>query len=314
MTDTILHQIIRDSRKITDKTRAAYIEDIDRWVAFAGADPNGWTPHRAQEFYNQLLTHMKPQSAKRAMAPIAFASAWLAKKNRNPLLHFTIIQTERDDDREARHALSHEQAQRLLATCASGSPIDLRDRAMFIVGLETGMRRMSLAGMALEAITKSTEGYPIASVPIKGSRDKLYPVPLSDVAVAALAPWRKWLKSQKVSTGSVFRGLTKRMAPKTGKIVYEISESLSLVSIYKIVTRRAADAGLQHVHPHIFRHTFMTWRTEAGLTPIQIASITGHKITGLPGMQVMGKYIDPGRLGAEARASTPAWLSGLAMS
>jgi integrase/recombinase XerD len=311
MADTILHQIIKGSRKITEKTRAAYLEDIDRWVAFAGTDPRGWTPQRAQEFYNELLTHMRPQSAKRAMAPISYASAWWAKKERNPLLHFTVIQQEPDDDPAERHALSPEEAGQLLATCSSGSPIDLRDRAMFVVGLETGMRRMSLAGMALEKITKSTEGYPIAAVPIKGSRDKLYPVPLSDAAVAALAPWRKWLKGQQVTTGAVFRGLTKRMMPKTGKIGYEISDSLSLISIYKIVIRRAATAGLQHVHPHIFRHTFMTWRTEAGLTPIQIASITGHKITGLPGMAVMGMYIDPGRLGDEARASTPAWLTKL---
>lgn len=312
MTDTILHQIVRSFRRITEKTRAAYLSDIDRWIAFAGPDPKGWTADRAQAYYDHLLTSMKPRSAKRLMAPIIQASSWWAKKERNPLLHFAIIQTERMNTTSDRRALSPEQAQQLLATCASGAPIDLRDRAMFVVGLETGMRRMSLAGMMLDTIHVSEEGCPVAPVPIKGGREELYPVPLSDTAIVALEPWRAWLRKQKVTTGPVFRGLTKRLAPRTGKTVYEVSDTpLSLDTIYKIVTRRAADAGLEHVHPHIFRNTFITWRMEAGLTPFQIAAVTGHKLANLPGMGSMGTYIDAARIGDTARAATPGWLAGL---
>lgn len=207
-------------------------------------------------------------------------------------------------------ALTAKQAQQLLATCSGDSPIDLRDRALFIVGLETGMRRMSLAGMTLEGVRQCSDGYPVADVPIKGSGDKLYPVPLSDAAITGLEPWRRWLRSQKVAKGAVFRGLTKRIGPK-GRMTYEVGKGLALVSIYKIVEHRAKQAGLDHIHPHLFRNTFITWRIQAGLTPFQIAAVTGHKLANLPGMSSMGGYIDAARLGDAARASTPPWIFDL---
>jgi integrase len=310
MADTELHQIVKSFRKISEKTRKAYLVDVDRFIAFAGANPAGWTPHAAQAFYDQLLVTMSPRSAKRVMAPILRASSWRAKQAHNPMLHFAIIQTERIDTDTNRHAMTDAQAQKLLATCASSNPIDLRDRAMFIIGLETGMRRMSLVGMTLEGVHKCADGYPVADVPIKGSGDKTYPVPMSDAALAGLEPWRRWLRSQKISKGAVFRGLTRRIGP-IGRTVYEISDGLSLVSIYKIVAHRAKQAGLEHVHPHIFRNTFITWRLQQGLSPFQIASITGHKLANLPGMSSMGTYIDAARIGDAARAATPEWISNL---
>jgi integrase len=313
MADTILHQIVKTSLRLSKKTRTDYLRDIDLWIDFAGTNPAGWTRYRAQEFYNHLLERMKPQSANRIMAALAHASSWWAKKENQPELHFAVVQTAPDDDKAPRRALTHDEAITLLATCAAGSPIDLRDRAMFVVGLETGMRRMSLQGMTLETIKNAREGYPVAPVPIKGSGDTLYPVPLSDTAVAALAPWRAWLRKQKVTTGSVFRSLHRKIARGTGRLDYNVGEGLSLVSIYKIVERRAEKCGLEHMHPHIFRNTFVTWRMVAGLTPYQIAAITGHKMANLPGLAGMGVYIDPARLGEEARRSTPGWLSKLVM-
>ncbi|MGH7176898.1 MAG: tyrosine-type recombinase/integrase [Tepidisphaeraceae bacterium] len=294
--------------RLAKGTRTQYLRDIDAWIAFAGPDPAGWTRYRAQEFYGDLLTHMKAQSANRVLAAVAHASSWWAKKENRPELHFAVVQMAKDDEVEPRRALTIEEAQELLATCATDSPIDLRDRAMFVVGLETGMRRMSLAGMALEAIKNSRDGYPVAAVPIKGSGESLFPVPLSDTAIVALTPWRNWLRKQKITQGPVFRGLKRQIARGAGKLEYTVGEGLSLVSIYKIVERRAKKAGLDSIHPHIFRNTFITWRMQAGLTPYQIAAITGHKMANLPGLAGMGVYIDAARLGDEARKSTPAWL------
>jgi integrase/recombinase XerD len=312
MTDTILHQIINTSLRLSKNTRAQYLKDVDSWIEFAGEDPRGWTRYRAQEFYQQLLTRRKPQSANRVIAALAHASSWWAKKENDPQLHFAVVQMAKDSEPAERRALTIEEAQQLLATCATDSPIDLRDRAMFVVGLETGMRRMSIVGMTLETIKTSREGYPVAPVPIKGSGDTLFPVPLSDAAVSALAPWRTWLRKQKVTTGPVFRAMRRKIG-RGGRIEYDVFEGLSLVSIYKIVERRAEQAGLVDMHPHILRHTFVTWRLLAGLSPFQIAAITGHKMANLPGMSGMGGYIDASRLGAEARQTTPAWLAKLVM-
>lgn len=212
--------------------------------------------------------------------------------------------------------LTPEEATKLIATCADKTPIDLRDRALIVVGLETGMRCMSLAAMRLEAIETWKAGYSIVPVPIIGSREP-YNVPLSDVAIAALEPWRAWLRTQGLTDGPVFCPLVRRVA-RGGKLVYELPSTapaaLSRVAIYKIVVRRAHKAKLKDVHPNVFRNTFITWRMEAGFAPYKIAAITGLKMTNLTGMGSLGQHIDVAAVGAEARQGTPAWLTKLIRS
>ncbi len=209
-----------------------------------------------------------------------------------------------------RTTLQPEQAKKLLATCATDSPIDLRDRALIVVGLETGMRRMSLVGMALEAIDTDrldqARDHCFAHVPIKGANE-LYPVPLSKAAQAALEPWRRWLRSQKVTSGPVFRSLTKGIA-RGGKLSFTVGPGLALVSIYKIVAHRAEQAKLDGVHPDLFRDTFVAWRTQQGLSEIEVAAITGQSIRVCGGHRMS---LGGSGTAAEACESTPVWLSDL---
>lgn len=314
MTPTILHKIVTESPSLAESTRSKYLRDLDTWVTFAGADSRGWTRYRAQEFYGHLLrTGVKPQTANRVLASLRYASSWWAKKESNPTLDFAVVEKASAAQRSIRRALGPEEAATLLGTCRRALPIDLRDAAMLVVGLETGMRLMSLHAMSWETLRTGREGYPVALVPLKGSGGETYPVPLSDTALAALEPWRTWCKSQKVATtkGPIFRGLYRRLA-RSAKVQYEIGdEALSKASIYKIVSRRAQACGLAGIHPHILRHTFITWRMQQGLQPYQIAAITGHKIAGLAGMGALGGYVDVAKVGGEVRNQTPAWLRKL---
>jgi len=308
---TILHQIVQTSPELAKLTREMYLRDLDTWVEYAGADPAGWTRYKAQEFYGSLLERMQPQSANRMMASIRYASSWWAKKENNPSLDFAVVQMVNGKGKRERRALEPDDAMKLLATCESDSPIDMRDRALIVMGLETGMRRMSLIGVNIETIKMSRDGYPVAPVPIKGGGDELFPVPLSDAVMTAIDPWRQWLRGRKVNKGPLFRSLARRINTQ-GRTVYLVGDRpLSESAIYKIVTHRAEQAGLGHVHPHIFRHTFITWRMQGGAQPYQVAAITGHKIANITGMGALGGYIDVSRVGQEARQTTPGWLSKL---
>jgi integrase len=308
---TILHKIVTESPSLAESTRGKYLRDLDTWIAFAGSDSRGWTRYRAQEFYRQLIGKMKPQTANRVLASLRYASSWWAKKESNPALDFAVVEKAGASHRAQRRALAPEDAVTLLSTCKRAQPIDLRDSAMLVVGLETGMRLMSLRAMSWETLRTSREGYPVAFVPLKGSNGELYPVPISDTALAALEPWRTWCKSQKVTKGPIFRGLYRRLA-RSAKVQYQLGDdALSKPAIYKIVSRRATGCGLAGIHPHILRHTFITWRMQQGLMPYQIAAITGHKIAGLAGMGALGGYVDAARVGAEVRNSTPEWLKKL---
>lgn len=308
---SILHAIVDESPRLSSKTKANYARDLDRWIEYAGGDPRGWTRAKAQAFYNDLLAGgLKPQSANRIMAGIAHASSWRATREGDEGLHFAVYQAAPRAPRADRRSLTPQEAQALLATCAGSSALDLRDRAMIVVGLETGMRRMSLAGMTIEGIQiQAQHGYPVALVPLKGSHEGLHPVPLSDAAMAALQPWLDWLRAHKIKQGPVFRSFKRRIGSK-GRIEYTpSSQGLSPHAIYKLIVGRAVAAGLPHLHPHAFRHTFITWRIEAGLQPYQIAVITGHKIGNIPGLAGMGGYFDAPKMGAEIRNLTPSWLA-----
>ncbi|MCX5743055.1 MAG: LysR family transcriptional regulator [Proteobacteria bacterium] len=218
-----------------------------------------------------------------------------------------------DDVEESKHewrVLDQEDALKLLATCATESPIDMRDRSIIVMGLETGMRRVSLIGINIETTKIGRDGYPVAPVPIKGGGEKLFPVPLSDTVMIAIAPWRQWLRDRKVTKGPLFRSLMLKNG--RGKLKHTVGENpLSESALYKIITQRAKQAGLEHVHLNIFRDTFIAWRMQGGMQPHQIAAITGQPIAGIAGMGALSRYIDVSRVGQEARQSTPPWLSKL---
>lgn len=313
---SILHQTLERSN-LAPRTREKYGRVIDSWIAFAGSDPRGWTKLRAQEFYDSMLARgVSTRSANVYVASLRYVSKWCAAQH--GIDDFAVVQTKAtglsgaagyDDDDTAtpRHALEPETALRLLAMCTQGPQtlIERRDWTLMIVGLETGMRRMSLEAMRFDRI--KVAAYPSVFVPIKGAGgNATYHVPLSDTARAAIEGWRgelpKWRRD-----GCVFMGFTKRMDPTNGRNVFTPGPKISASTIGKLISDRAAHARIEHVHPHLLRHTFITWRVAAGLSPVQVASITGHK----PSAEWAGMtpYVDMAMIAADARNSTPPWLA-----
>lgn len=326
--DTILHEVVRGGHDLAKTTRERYLRDLDAWIEFAGEDPSGWTRKQAQEFYNALITkrRLKPQSANRLMASIQYASRWWAHQENNASLDFAEVREASARDKSVKHSLSQDHAYTLIdslhnkgmVTC----PYRLRDLALIVVGLETGMRRMSLETMTLEEtlidsdqVAERRAPYPLAKTLIKGSNGTRVPIPLSDVACNALRPWRDWLhKTYDIWRGPMFRGLDERTI-RHGEESYSRSlvtrpspHAISATAIVEILRRRCKAAGIPRVNPHMFRHTFITWRADAGFQPHEIAAMTRHSITGLG---ALGGYFDLSALGAKIRNSTPEWLKEL---
>ena len=307
----VLDEIL-DRSNFSPTTREKYEFVIGKWLEFAGTDPRRWTHLRAQAFYDQMLERgVKVRSANVYIASLRYVSKWFALHHGGQ--DFAIVQTREGDKQSDRRALSQEEVEALLATCTGDlpiakRPIDRRDRTLLIVGLETGMRRMSLAGMQLENIVEKRGPYPFATVPIKGPGGRAtFDVPLSDTAMLALKDWTGWLRSGGVDRGPVFTSLTKRIGSK-GHIEYSIKGGISLVRIYKLIEQRAEKAKIEHVHPHLLRNTFITWRMDAGLSGPQIASITGHQLID-PEWRNLAPYLDMKVIGEAARQSTPPWFA-----
>jgi integrase len=311
-----LHDVIKKSRNLAPSSRKRYLRDIDQWIAFAGEAPSGWTRERAQAFYDHLLDEreLRPQSANRLMASVAYASKWRAHYQNKPELDFAYVQKAKGRKARPKHALQQETVTKLvqsLARAAVSDPLALRDHAMVIVMLETGMRKMSICSMTVERthldIALSKGNYPHAWVRMKGTGLDDVAVPLSDTAIAALRPWLAWLSGRSRGSGPVFCGVQRQIGPFGAAYAIERTPFYP-DHVNRVLNKRTAEAKIGHIHPHQFRHTFVTWRADAGLAPHEIAAMTGHT---LPGLGAMGGYIDMKAIAEKVRNSTPQWLREL---
>lgn len=313
MTQSVLHQILNRAG-FSPVTKRGYERIINRWIEYAGTDPNGWTRDKAQEFYDQLIDGgISIPSANTYLAGLRYVSRWYATKTGS--LDFAIVQRQRGKKGKGRQRdggpiLTPEETQALLLSCAAKTPVDLRDLALLVMGLETGMRRMSFLGLNIEAIHHD-RGFPSVPVPVKGpGGEETFDVPLSDTAFVALSAWLGWLKTKRITHGPAFRRLVKRLTkPQIGE------ESLTNTGINELVEKRAKLASIRHVNPHMLRHTFISWRSQAGFHPMDIAEITGHKvhtyIIDRMAMKIgaMSTYFH--RDVNAIRNSTPSWLRTL---
>lgn len=312
---SILHKILERSNH-SPVTRDKYSRIIDQWITFAGSDPKSWTAATAQAFYDSMLDRgVSVRSANVTIASLAYVSKWYARQHGG--VDFAVVQTKAagkvkhgfgrvssDDDEDSsirpRRALTEAEARQLLGACSSTTLIGQRDWTMLVIGLETGMRRKSLEGCRFSNLKIGT--FPTITVPIKGSGgDVTYQVPLSDTAFAAIKQWQTDL----AAGDAVFPAFRRSLAG-TG-LQFTPVGPLSSSAIAKTIVGLGRSCSLQ-VHPHILRHTFVTWREMAGLNAVQIASITGHQALPVE-YRNMDAYIDMAAIAASARNATPKWLA-----
>jgi integrase len=316
----ILDEIL-DRSNFSSVTKQHYGNVIGAWIEFAGPNPQGWTRLAAQRFYEAALSRgIKIKSANDYLDCLRYVSRWYHTQYGGE--DFAIVQTmQAPHQRAHRRALQPEEVLALLQTCDGAlpiakRPIDRRDRTLLIVGVETGMRAKSLRGLDIDKIHRSGS-YPYVNVPVKGPGGTgTFDVPLSDTALLAIDDLAGWMRSQGAKRGPLFRGFRPALSERGQRGYIVAEEPIALISIHRILRVRSQAAGIAHAHPHLMRHTFITSRALAGLTPIQIASITGHHVEARRALG--GEHEDPGRMAGyydlkpiaeTARQSTPPWLA-----
>jgi site-specific recombinase XerD len=142
--------------------------------------------------------------------------------------------------------LSTAEVGKLLAT-AKGQDFDARrDTAILMLFLDTGMRLGELSGLKVEDIDFTDN---VALVLGKGRRPRACPFG-SKVARALDRYLRARRQHRDAEREQLWLG-------KRG--------ALTATGVEQMVRRRAKQAGIEGLHPHIFRHTFAhTWRMDGG--------------------------------------------------
>jgi len=137
------------------------------------------------------------------------------------------------------------------AVDASGK---LRDQVMLRLLAYTGMRVAEVVAVAREHV--DLEALTVKVVQGKGSKDRATLIPAS--FKLALQAYME-------------RG------PRFGSLFHSrLGKPLSTRRVQQVVADYGKAAGLDDLHPHLFRHFALTELTRAGLTDAQIQLLSGH--------------------------------------
>ncbi len=150
----------------------------------------------------------------------------------------------------------------LLAGCLrDGTPIGARDGALLAVAYAGGLRRAEL--VALDVADWDRERGELRVLHGKGGRQRMvYP------AAGAVAALDDWLAVRGAWPGPLFVPVTK--GGKVGR------RALNPQTVYDVLVRRTAVAGVEHLSPHDLRRTFAGDLLDAGADLSVTQKLLGH--------------------------------------
>jgi site-specific recombinase XerD len=155
--------------------------------------------------------------------------------------------------------LTDDELIRLLATCKGATFENRRDEAIIRVLVDTGVRASELIGLTLEDVDLSIQ---MASVEGKGGRVRTAPY-----GVRTADALRKYLKVRRRHP----------LAGRTSAFWLGRKGPLTVSGLAQLLERRGADAGIDHLHPHQFRHTFAHRWSAAGGTETDLMRLAGWR-------------------------------------
>ena len=174
-----------------------------------------------------------------------------------------------------------------MANPNSTTKIEVRDRAVILVGMFTGLRRSEVASLDVGDLEYEPEGIVVTinrSKRDQEGRGRKVPVPYGKYeATCPVRALRRWLSVSGIIEGPLFI----RLDPAGH------GERLSGKSIASIVKRAVSKAGLDPVlfGGHSLRRGFASETARAGASERDIAKTTGHA-----SMQVLRGYIEEGQI------------------
>jgi len=264
---TELEQVVASSPRLSPRTKVIYTAYVQAFVAFAGTSPESWTGIAIENWRDALSRSRKPQTVNGYLAAVRYASRRVAQRHQDPSRDFAAYaEMLPQGEKKSPRALTHDEGAALVAACEGTSGRDLRDMAIIILGLHTGLRRAGICNIKFEDFEGSG-----VKVLLKGNR--WHPLGLDPEVQDACMAWGAWLAKHKVDGGYFFRNISHNRI--TG--VTTIGDCLTTDGLYKSLKRRARAAGVKHFSPHVLRHTFISWCREAGVPDYRIRAVTGHK-------------------------------------
>ncbi|MBM7329843.1 site-specific integrase [Agrobacterium sp. S2] len=228
---------------------------------------------RRQGFLKSIGPHA-PDTVRRRLASWSTITKWrgfsgaFSSPALKQAIRLAVRAVPRKRRRKSAKAVTGDILQMLLATCASDSLRDIRDRAILMVAFASGGRRRSeIARLRREQLTEETpievpDSPPLPSLAIHLGRTKTTTGEDDDVVYLTGRPveaLNAWLTAARIDEGSVFRAI--------GKWGTVSRRALDPQSINAILKRRAEMAGLDpgEFSAHGLRSGYLTEAANRGI-------------------------------------------------
>ncbi len=149
----------------------------------------------------------------------------------------------------------------LLSTCHSDAPLDIRDAALIAILRGAGVRRSELVKLDLKDFHQIT-GEVFVRQSKRGKSRRVY-VPKEAI------PWiQKWLSLRGDEPGPLFCRIRRGGHLQLGPLHPD--------AVWRMLQKRASEAGLSAFSPHDFRRTFCSDLLEAGVDIVTVQKLAGH--------------------------------------
>jgi site-specific recombinase XerD len=232
------------------RTIATYLESIDLFGHFLVAQgmPTqvaSITREHVETFMGEQVARHRPNTAAGRYRALRRFFGWLVEDGElttSPTQHMR----QPHVPEEPAPVLTDDQLRKLLKVCEGRDFIQRRDMALLRLMMDTGMRMDECARLQLADVDLEQN---VAVVLGKGRRPR------------GCAFGRK-------TSMALDRYIRARMEHRHGdrpEFWIGTKGPMSWVGLYKVIQRRAEEAGVEGVHPHRFRHTFAhRWLAEGG--------------------------------------------------
>jgi site-specific recombinase XerD len=259
-----LHGQDLQRRGSAPRTREAYAFDTTHfaaWASGAGFEPAS-VDLRVLRRYAALLGERRLEATSVARKLAALRSLFRTLREHGRIAHNPVdLMPAPKRARKLPRVLKPEEVAALLDRIPAGTPLDLRDRAMFELAYACGLRAEEI--VQLNAGSVDYEGEEIR-VEGKGSKTRI--IPAGEPALRALARYVE--RARPALTDA--RGEQALFLSKSGRRLSTSDVRRRL----RVWARRAALQG--GVHPHALRHSFATHLLDGGADLRAIQEMLGH--------------------------------------
>jgi len=235
--------------------------------AFVGAV----TPSDIREYKQFLMTNKKasPATVNRHLAAIR---AWIAWARANGLMDYNPANGIKDveqqklapqwlDKRQQAALLKELERDLAAARTEAAKRQAVRDQAMVILFLNTGLRVSELCGLELDDITLSERK---GEIRVMGKGEKARTVPLNNTARSVLGEWLNLRPESRQSEAFVVQ-----------VFVGKKGEPITPSGVHRRLSELGRRAGVD-LSAHTLRHTFAKNLVDAGVTLEKVAALLGH--------------------------------------